>query len=259
MNRFKLVLIVVGLIFSVQTFAQTKVGVRVGRNVCNMKFDIDSDYRWKPEAKANMGFQIGIIADVPLVEETLSLQPALLFSNKGYNLDFKETLEGELDAIDLNLYVDDYEGYYSCNYNYIELPVNLIYKKSGFQVSAGSYFALGIGGEVKYDHSYRVRYSYVSEEGSYELEPVFGEVDEDTYENHSNDEDLAELYRAFDFGLNFGVGYQVGSVVFNVGYSPGLGNLTPNYDVDDHFDEDYSKEVIQKNRVFTFSASCFFD
>ena len=68
-------------------------------------------------------------------------------------------------------------------------------------------------------------------------------------EDYLDDEDVWELYRAFDFGLNLGVGYQVKSVLFNVGYSFGLTNLTPKYDADDYdMDEDYTENVIQKNR-----------
>jgi len=52
----------------------------------------------------------------------------------------------------------------------------------------------------------------------------------------------------------------VKSVLFNVGYYFGLANLTPKYDADDYdMDEDYTENVIQKNRVFTFSVSYFFN
>lgn len=262
MKRFKLLLIVVGLIFSVQTFAQIKFGIKAGGNVCNMKFDVDNDFGEEPETKFKIGFHIGVITDIPLLDETLSLQPALLFSNKGYSVDFEEMLEDELDDYGLDL--DDYEGYLRYSYNYIELPINIVYKNSGFQALIGPYFAIGIGGKFKHDFSFEVDGEDFDsddffDEDSYELKPVFGEVDDDMYEDYLDDEDVMELYRAFDFGLNLGIGYQVKSVLFNVGYSFGLGNLTPKYDADDYdMDEDYTEGVIQKNRVFTFSVSYFF-
>ena len=263
MKKLTLLLIATGLIFSAPTFAQVKFGFKAGGNVCNMKFDIDSDYGDEPETKAKMGFHIGLITDITLMENTLSLQPALLFSNKGYGVDYEKMLDDEFD--DQGMDMDDYEGFARMNYNYIELPVNFVYKNSGFQVSAGPYFAIGIGGKFKHDFSFEADGDdYDSDdlydEDSYKLKPVFGEVDDDVYEDYLDDEDVWDLYRAFDFGLNLGVGYQVKSVLFNAGYSFGLINLTPKYDAEDYdIDEDYTENVIQKNRVFTFSVSYFFN
>ena len=263
MKKFKLLLIMVALIFSVKTFAQVKFGIKAGGNLCNMKFDIDRDFGDEPDTKTKMGFHVGLITDIPLLESTFSLQPALLFSNKGYSVDFEKMLDDEFDDIGVDM--DDYEGYVRLNYNYIELPINLVYKNSGFQISAGPYFAVGIGGSFKHDFSFEADGEDFDsddffDEDSYKLQPVFGKVDDDMYEDYLDDEDVIELYRAFDFGLNLGVGYQVKSVLFNVGYSFGLINLTPKYDADDYdMDEDYTEGVIQKNRVFTFSVSYFFN
>ena len=263
MKKFKLLVIVVGMLFSTLAFAQVNIGIKAGGNLNNMKFDIDRDYGDEPETKSKMGFHIGLITDIPLLENTLSLQPALLFSNKGYSLDMEEMLDDEFD--DYGVDMDDYEGYVRLNYNYIELPINLVYKNSGFQISAGPYFAIGIGGSMKHDFSFEADWEDFDsddffDEDSYKLQAVFGEVDDDMYEDYLDDDDVLELYRAFDFGLNLGVGYQVESVLFNVGYSFGLTNLTPKYDADDYdMDEDYTENVIQKNRVFTFSVSYFFN
>jgi hypothetical protein len=263
MKSFNLLFIAVGLIFSVQTFAQVKFGIKAGGNVCNMKFDIESEYGDEPETKGNMGFHIGLITDISLSENTVSLQPALLYSNKGYSVDYEKMLDDAFD--DQGLDMDDYEGYARMNYNYIELPINIVYKNSGFQLSAGPYVAMGLGGNFKHDFTFKVdevrfHSDDFFEKDTYKLEPVSGKVDDDRYEEYIDDEDVFELYRAFDFGLNFGIGYQVKSVLFNAGYSFGLVNLTPKYDADDYdMDEDYTEGVIQKNRVFTFSVSYFFN
>lgn len=263
MRKFKLLVILVGLIFSVQTFAQVKIGVKAGGNLNNMKFDIDSDFGDEPETKAKIGFHLGLITDITLVENTLSLQPSLLYKNKGYSLDMEVMLDDEFD--DLGIDMDDYEGYVRLNYNYIELPINLVYKNSGFQVSAGPYFAIGLGGNMKHDFSFEADgedfdSDDIFDEDSYKLQAVFGEVDDDMYEDYLDDDDVWELYRAFDFGINLEFGYQVESILFNVGYSVGLTNLTPKYNADNYdMDEDYTENVIQKNRVFTFSVSYFFN
>ncbi len=263
MKNFKLLLIVAGMLFSTLTIAQVKIGIKAGGNLDNMKFDIDRDYGDEPETKFKMGFHIGFITDIPLLESKLSLQPALLFSNKGYSADFEKMLDAEFDDIGVDM--KNYEGYIRLNYKYIELPINLVYKSSGFQISAGPYFAVGIGGSFKHDFSFEADGEDFDsddffDEASYKLQPVFGKVDNDMYKDYLNDEDVLELYRAFDFGLNFGVGYQVKNVLFNVGYSLGLSNLTPKYDADNYnMDEEYTDNVIQKNRVFTFSVSYFFN
>ena len=117
MKKFNLLLIVVGLIFSVQTIAQVKIGIKAGGNISNMKFDIDKDFGDEPETKAKMGIHLGLITDIPLLDSTLSLQPALLYSNKGYSFDMKKMLEDEFD--DYGVDIDDYKGYVRVNYNYI--------------------------------------------------------------------------------------------------------------------------------------------
>lgn len=242
--------------------AQFKIGIKAGGNVCNMKFDVDRDYGDDPETKAKMGFHIGIITDITLIDETLSLQPALLFSNKGYSLDMEKMLDDEAD--DYGYDMDDYEGYVRLHYNYIEIPVNVVYKNSGFQASAGPYIAIGIGGSLRHDFSFEIDgedfdSDDIFDEDSYKLKPVFGKVDDDMFEDYLDDDDEWDLYRAIDVGINFGIGYQVNKVLFNVGYSFGLSNLTPMYDADDYdLDEDYTEGYIQKNRVLTFSVSYFF-
>lgn len=261
MKKFRLVLIFAGILISTTAFSQVSIGFKAGGNLNNMYFDVDNDYGDEPETKFKLGFHAGIISDIPLVQETLSLQPALLFSNKGYSVDFEEMLDDELQ--DQGVDMDDYEGYVRLNYNYFELPINLVYNNSGFQIFAGPYFALGVGGSMKHDFSFEADGEDFDsddffEEDSYKIKAVYGEVDDDMFEDYLDDEDVWDLYRAFDFGLNIGVGYQVNSLLFNVGYSFGLTNLTPKYDADDYdMDEDFTENVIQKNRVITFSLAYF--
>jgi len=252
-------------LLTIQANAQIKVGLKVGGNVCNMKFDIDRDYATEPETKAKMGYHVGLISDITLIEEKLSLQPALLLNNKGYSVDMEEMLEDEFDDQGIYVDIDDFEGYLRMNYNYIEVPINLVYKYGGLQVFAGPYVAFGIWGNMKMDFSFEANnVDFDNEdffdEDSYKLQPVWGTADDDVVEDYLDDDDVAELFRAFDCGLNLGIGYQVNKVLFNVGYSFGFVNMTPKYDADEFdVDEDYTENVSQKNRVFSFSMSVFFN
>lgn len=259
MKKFKLLLILVAMLFSTLTFAQINFGVKVGGNLNSMMFDIDSDYGEEPESTAKLGFHIGLVVDIPVLENTLSVQSGLLYNNKGYGIDFEKMLEDE------GLDVDKYEGYLEMNYNYLEVPINIVYRNNGFQVSAGPYLALGVGGSFENNFSFEVDgIDYESEdffdENSYELQSVLGTVDNDIYEDFLDDDDVIELYNALDLGLNLSVGYQVESILFNIGYSFGLSNITPNYDADNYgLDEDNTENVIQQNRVFTISIAYFFN
>ena len=109
---------------------------------------------------------------------------------------------------------------------WLEVPMNFAYKMNDFQVYAGPYVAFGLSGKYEWDDS----------EGSGSEDLDFGNSDSD---------DL----RGFDYGLNFGLGYQTGNILFNAGYSLGLANLTPN---------DSDGDWKQSNRVISFSVSYFF-
>lgn len=261
MKRLKLFLIVIGQILSVQSYAQIDLGFKAGVNMCNMMSDIDRDYGDEPETKIKLGFHFGLTADVPLVENTLSIQPALLFSNKGYSVDFEKMLEEEADESGVD--IDDFKGHVRSNYNYIEMPVNVVFKYQSLQFFTGPYFALGIGGNFVNDFSFKADGVKMDnddffEEDSYKIKPVIGVVDDNDYDDYLDDDEVIDLYRALDYGFNFGIGYQVENIVFNVGYSIGLGNLTPRYDANDYdMDEDYTENVIQKHRIFNFSVSYF--
>ncbi|MFO7864766.1 MAG: outer membrane beta-barrel protein, partial [Salinivirgaceae bacterium] len=139
--------------------------------------------------------------------------------------------------------------------------------------STGPYFAVGIGGSLKHDYTYEENGREVSskrlfDESSYKLKPVYGKVDQELYEEFMEDNQLYELYRAFDFGLNFGLGYEFEGFLFNIGYSLGLVNLNPDYepgifsnnwyapDVDSDI---FTENFVKKNRVFTFSVAYLFN
>ncbi len=206
---------------------------------------------------------MGLVADITLSPKTLSLQPALLYSNKGFGVDYEKMLDESFD--DLGLDMDDFEGYARLSYGYIEIPINLVYKSEGLQVSAGPYVAVGVGGTFKHDFTFEVDgedydSNFFFEKDSYALKPVFGKVNDDDFKNFVLDEDTYDLFRALDYGLNFGIGYQVNNLLFNIGYSIGLNNLTPNFDADSYgVDEEFTEGVVQKNRLFTFSTSYFFN
>lgn len=215
---------------SVQTNAQVKFGVKAGLNMNNISQNFEES-DWEDETKMSLAYSFGVTVDYGL-NDALSLQSGLMLTSKGFAYDVEEE------------WGEGVEGSDKLILNYLEVPFNFAYKVSDFQVYAGPYVAIGIGGKNKWD----VSYDGESDADEFKLKPVFGKVTEDDL---GDDEDA---YNALDYGLNFGIGYQVGPILINAGYSLGLGNITPNYDFEDFDPKDFK----QANRVITFSVSYFF-
>lgn len=97
----------VALSFLTFTFAeaQPKFGIRLGVNISNQEFKLDS---LKVEPKSKLGLDIGLVAEFPL-GEVVSFAPELHWLQKGYKV---ENLE-----IDGNLYD------FTSTLNYLELPL----------------------------------------------------------------------------------------------------------------------------------------
>ncbi len=230
--------VIIGLItFSLQSQAQVKFGVKAGLNVNSTSQNFkDSD--WEFDTKMRLAYHIGATVDYGLTD-ILSVQTGLLLSSKGYSYD----LEQDLDAD------ETIEGYDRYIFNYLEIPISVAYKiNDNFQVFAGPYLAVGISGKNKWDATYTWDGEENSDNGDSKLKPIFGEVGEGDL---GDDEDA---YSALDYGFNLGVGYQTGPILINLGYSLGLGNLTPGYEGSDGDPKDYK----MSNNVISLSVSYFF-
>jgi hypothetical protein len=138
----------------------------------------------------------------------VSLQPALLFSQKG------EISHTVYDLHSNNAYFFVYAEETSTNrYNWLELPLNIVYTQHGdhgFQLFGGPYVALAIGGHqtgTRYTNSSGIR------------GPLTEQVDKQiTYGTETPN-------RRVDAGVNFGVGYRQGPLQVQLGYSLGMRNL----------------------------------
>lgn len=246
-NRFLLLIILAALSFSAS--AQINFGIKVGGNLSNIHHDYkDSDD--EIATKMKVGFHIGLISDIP-INEMFSFQPGLLFTAKGWNYDLDEIYKdyGEIDPRSVNASGVDIDGYARVNLNYLEIPLNIAFKANALQVYAGPYVALGIGGKEKMDFTVSVNGDSETIKEEWKFKPAFGEV-----KDADLDED-EDAFTALDYGLNFGLGYKVGPILIQGGYSLGLGNITPKYEgMSDTDRSDYK----DSNRVITLSVSYFF-
>lgn len=217
--------------FSMQTQAQVKFGVKAGLNINNISQNFkESDL--ESATKMRLAYNIGTTVDFGL-SDALSLKSGLMLTSKGFSFDLKE--EWGKGA----------EGYDRVIFNYLEVPINFAYKINDFQIYAGPYLAIGIGGKEKWD----VTTKDDKDADKIKYIPVFGKVGEGDLDENEG------AYSALDYGLNLGVGYQVGPILINVGYSLGLGNLTPESKGYDYSRKDYK----MSNRVISLSVSYFFE
>lgn len=243
LNVLLSLLIVVACAFSAK--AQIEFGIKAGANFSNISQDFkDSD--WETDTKIKPAFHFGVTADVPF-SDNFSFQPGLLYSSKGYNIDlgaFMEDLFGEALPEEVS-----FDGYARAPFNYLEIPLNFAFKTNGFEIFAGPYVAMGLSGKEKYDITVSYMGVSESEKDEMKIKPVFGVVKE----GYLSEEEGA--FSALDYGINAGIGYRFGPVLFQGGYSLGLGNMTPAYEGSSDSDRDDFKIT---NRVITLSASFFF-
>jgi hypothetical protein len=156
----------------------------------------------KPEMDAKLGFKAGIVADFPLADN-IYLEPGLYFSPKGAKKEYSV----------LGVTSKTY-----CNLNYVEIPINGVYKfevNSNFAVRGhvGPYFGFGILGKTK--------------------TKVDGKVDKESKvsnfkDGHNKYDYPHNDYSKFDFGLNFGAGIEFSVCYLGVQYGMGFVDFNRN-------------------------------
>ncbi len=212
-----------------QAKAQARFGLKAGVGLSDIHVNItgeDSDIlEGDYKTKKITAFHIGGIVAFPL-SENLNLETGLLFSRKGF-------AEGE------DLEPGEYDRYFL---SYLEAPFHLIYHKNQFQVFAGPYLAYGLSGVNKWKYDGKVELE--------DLKPTTKTINLD-------DDDDTYYFNAIDYGLDFGVGYQVGPVLLNASYSLGLGDIQPKYEeTGDPLDLDI--DITMNYRVFSISGTYYF-
>ena len=179
MKKVLLSLVAVAILF-VGAQAQITFAPRVGLNMANIGGDDTDDMKMK------MGMQIGAIANIGF-SDALSLQPGLLFSQKGTTVEF----EGTDETMKVKT-------------NYLEIPINVVYGLdlggNQLQLFAGPYLGYGIGGKITSD---------AEDFEDIDIQFVSDAIDAD--------EDKA-AFAAFDLGLNIGVGYKINNIQIQADY-----------------------------------------
>ena len=238
-----LVFLLVALLSAATAAAQTtyKLGLRGGINQATTTLTGTSTgssypFSYSADKAAIYAWQAGAVLEVGFGK--FALQPALLFSQKGEQLTSIFSASG----------VAGFSGTTTRStnrYNWLELPINLVYTVRGVQFFTGPYAALGVGGRRRgttLNYSPFARFAPVT----FDEKIRYGS---DTYNTR------------LDIGINFGVGYRQGPIQVQLGYGLGLQNLhrTQTDNVVSEFpNHDFSADAAH-NRVLQLTGSYFFE
>lgn len=192
------ILLIVALLLTHVTTAQVRFGLKAGFTGANMELETNSSREYMLPA-----FQGGFLTDIPLTK-WLTVQPALLYSMKGYRTR-PEVATGNY------YFVAVYR------YNYLELPVNFLYKvKVGADhifVGLGPSLAYGVGGKASYmQNGTKAGTKKIRFDGD-------GKIGNEEGEIHANRVDVA---------ANVLVGYEFSpGFILSAGYTAGLLDVSP--------------------------------
>jgi len=181
----KTIIVMSALIFGCATVKAQKVsfGVKAGvqQNTFTMRYE--SDDEWQRNNITGAGFHVGGLADISLANH-ISVQPAVLFNSKS-------TVYSSEGKIKMNA---------------IDVPINFLYKTSGFFVGLGPNLSYGISAKTKMGDE---------TQNWYEKYPV-GEGDEEK-----------SMLKRFEIGANLTMGYQFkNNILVSTSYTQGVGNIS---------------------------------
>ncbi len=202
----KLLLFAVLACLSVVATAQEE-GIRFGAKAGVNLAGVSGDNTDNLEGKA--GIHIGALVEVP-ISDKFAFQPELLYSAQGYKLDTSIDIAGIVTKTETTMQI-----------NYINIPLMLkYYVAQGFSLQAGPQVGFLTSAEAEA----KVSIAGISQ---------------------SADTDVKDAFKGLDFGLNFGLGYQLAMGIFlDARYNLGLSDIN---DVD-------GSDIENKNAVIQLSV-----
>jgi hypothetical protein len=189
--------------FSLYTFGQkSQFGFKGGLNLSNMTVEGNDDSNLKA------GFHAGVFNKIGITE-SFSIQPELLYSAKGFKLNYDES--------------EIADGETQFNLNYIDVPVKLVFNLSpDFEFQLGPYFSYLASANVDTDAEVLDFFNIDST----------GELDRDSF-------------NAFEFGLTGGLGFTLDPLVVGFNYNLGLTQVAKDDEPTETILSDAKNRVIQ--------------
>lgn len=213
MKRLQIILVIGLLIISSSSIFAQKIGIKGGMNISKIKSE-DNMETYGSDKNSKLGFNVGISTEFSLSQK-FAIESGIILDSKGFKVE-SETFSGlNITAVKtLNLY-------------YIDIPINAKYTVFDSSIkafiTAGPYIGIGLWGNSIIETEYK------GETTSKEKDIEWGEDDNPN---------------RLDYGLNIGLGAEYKSFIFNVNYSYGLADLSPNP----------SNGLDVTNRVFSLSV-----
>jgi hypothetical protein len=195
MKKISEILTIVFVLVTVVTQAQNvELRARAGINMSIVAYTTDYDIG---KIKMNPGFQLGVMAEVPIVN-TLSVESGLLFNNKGFKMTGDDGFYDASFKAKMNLY-------------YLDIPINAKYyhEIEGIKVfgTFGPYVGYGL---LRNTSS---KYTVGGESDTESDKIVWG---------NDSDADLKRL----DYGIGIGAGAELEGIQFGLNFNLGLANTS---------------------------------
>ncbi|WP_225986524.1 porin family protein [Rufibacter sp. LB8] len=134
----KLFILAAAVVASYTAQAQSTFGLKGGLNYSNLSGDLKEESRFNNK----IGFNAGIYFNAPIVPGFFSIQPEVLYSNKGYKYDDKVT---NTIQTPIGTAGDEYRYEGTANFNYIDVPVLAKIQAGGLFFEAGPQVSYLVG------------------------------------------------------------------------------------------------------------------
>jgi len=219
--------------------AQVTIGPKVGLNVDyeSFRFTGNSAGNSVMSRTAKVGYQAGLAINIK-TSDYFSIRPEVLFNQIGGNTTFGDNNNNNSRVI-------------NNTYDYVSVPLNFVGTfKAGpgrINIFVAPQYSMGIGGKYSQtsDSSGVFVTAQNSESGSLQTNKV-----------PSGNNGSTRYYNQMNWGINYGIGYQVRGLLFTGQYHMGISNTQPHYA--DANQESHRNDVVSKNYGFTVGLTYFF-
>ena len=198
-------LFMMSLTLATSIYAQVTFTFKGGVSWTNVSFDenINDQYSGDFDYEPKAGAIVGIASNIPLGGDRFSLQPEVLFHQKGYTSTYEDS---------------ELSDSYKTTLNYLEVPVMARVNFGKFYAAAGTYVGFGIGGK------YAGSSSYLGYTTQHEGKVKFGK-EPDNYAG-------SDVYvKTPDFGIQIGAGVKVSVFTIDLRYGLGLTDINEKRDL----------------------------
>jgi hypothetical protein len=216
--------------------AQVTIGPKVGLNVDYESFQFSGNYAGNKVTSrtAKVGYQAGLAINIK-TSDYFSIRPEVLFNEIGGNTTFGDNNNSKVT---------------NNTYDYVSIPLNFVGTfpcgPGKINIFVAPQYSIGIGGKYSQttDSSGLFVTKQNSQSGSLQTTQVPSGNSSTGYFNQMN------------WGINYGIGYQIGGLLFTGQYHMGITNTQPHYV--DSGQESHRNDIVSKNYGVTIGLTYFF-